>query len=77
MVSSVLEWKDATKQLPEASDYNKDGCVIVAYEDGNVGKGYFMITGEWAFKNLHGDAMFWASYPEHPKKEDTFKTISV
>ena len=75
MKTSTLEWRDATKQLPEVKDYNKDGYVIVAYEDGNVGKGYVKITGEWAFKDLHGKAMFWAPYPDHPSQEETVKSF--
>lgn len=70
MEKAILEWRDAMKQLPEAKDYNKDGAVIVAYENGVVSKGYVTIKGEWAFKERHGNALFWAPYPEHPCEEN-------
>lgn len=70
MKKAVLEWIDASKRLPSAKDYNKDGFVIVAYEDGSVGKGYYTISDTWAYKNRHGNALFWAPYPAHPCNED-------
>lgn len=73
MNSVTYDWIDAAKHIPEAKDYNKDGCVIVAYEDGTVSKGYYTLSDRWAFQELHGKAMFWTQYPEHPKKEETFK----
>ena len=73
MNNSTLEWRDASKMLPKPSDYNKSGYVIVAYEDGNVDKGFVKLTGEWAFKDRYGKAMYWTPYPDHPKKEETLK----
>lgn len=70
MKKTVLEWVDASKRIPEAKDYNKDGIVIVAYENGVVSRGYVKINGEWAYKDRNGKAMFWAPYPEHPNKEE-------
>lgn len=76
MKKSILEWKDASKKFPEIKDYNKDGSVIVAYEDGSVSKGYVTTKGEWAFKERHGKAMFWAPYPEHPNMK-AVKSLSI
>ncbi len=70
MKETVLEWKDATKFLPEVKDYNNDGIVIVAYENGVVSRGYVTIKGEWAYQERNGKAMFWATFPEHPIKEE-------
>ena len=75
MNESTLKWRDATKQLPEAKDYNKDGYVIVAYEDGSVSKGYYTLADKWAFQSRHGKAMFWTPYPDHPKKDETLKFV--
>ena len=73
MNSVTYEWIDATKQLPEAKDYNADGFVIVAYEDGTVSKGYYTLLNKWTYEDRRGKAMFWTRYPEHPKKEETRK----
>lgn len=68
MANATQEWFDAAKQIPKPNDYNKDGHVIVAYEDGSVSKGYEW-QGKWAHANLHGAALYWSRYPEHPHPE--------
>ncbi len=74
--NSVVEWKDAATTIPKVEDYNKDGSVIVAYEDGTVSKGWYSSLNEkWAHLDRHGKALFWAPYPEHPMKEETRKRV--
>ena len=44
MKETSLHWRDASKDIPAVKDYNADGFVIVAYEDGHVGKGYWTLN---------------------------------
>ena len=69
MPNITYQWFDASKRHPKPTEYNKDGYVIVAYEDGTVTRGY-VFNNEWSFKNLHGRALYWTPFPTHPKLEE-------
>lgn len=68
--TNPMVWHDCNKKSPAYGEYNKEGYVIVAYEDGTVTNGSFdAVRGEWRNEDSHGRALYWTPYPEHPVPE--------